>query len=391
MSERLISHSADLQRLRDEGYDIEVRSGYLLLKDVPYVGADRKIRRGILAAELTLSGDVATAPSTHVAYFAGDHPCDRDGNEIGQIKHGSSPRPVDEVLMLNHSFSSKPPAGYPDYHEMMAAYVAIICSPAHSIDPTATARTFPVVEPEDEDSPFAYIDTASSRAGITAASARLRGRIAIVGLGGTGSYVLDLVAKTPVREIHLFDGDVFSQHNAFRSPGAPSVAELKARPRKVDHFFQLYTRMHRHIVPHGVFVEASNVDELSGMDFVFLCLDGGPAKRPIVEKLEALGTSFVDVGMGLGEEDGAVSGILRVTTSTADRRDHVRARNRIPFTDGGPNEYAKNIQIADLNALNAALAVIKWKKLCGFYLDQERELNSVYAVAGNVIINEDKE
>jgi tRNA A37 threonylcarbamoyladenosine dehydratase len=47
---------------------------------------------------------------------------------------------------------------------------------------------------------------AASRAGITAISARLSMfRIAIVGLGGTGSYVLDLVAKSAVREIHLFD------------------------------------------------------------------------------------------------------------------------------------------------------------------------------------------
>jgi hypothetical protein len=35
------------------------------------------------------------------------------------------------------------------------------------------------------------------------------GKIAIIGLGGTGSYVLDLAAKTPVKEIHLFDGDKF--------------------------------------------------------------------------------------------------------------------------------------------------------------------------------------
>jgi hypothetical protein len=37
------------------------------------------------------------------------------------------------------------------------------------------------------------------------------------GLGGTGSYILDLVSKTPVNEILLFDSDDFLQHNAFRS------------------------------------------------------------------------------------------------------------------------------------------------------------------------------
>ena len=40
--------------------------------------------------------------------------------------------------------------------------------------------------------------------------------------------------------------------------------------------------------------------------------------------------------------------------------------------------YSHNIQIAELNALNAALAVIKWKKLAGFYVDLEGEHFTVY-------------
>ena len=33
-----------------------------------------------------------------------------------------------------------------------------------------------------------------------------------------------------------------------------------------------------------------------------------------------------------------------------------------------------------MNALNAVMAVIKWKKYCGFYQDCYREHQSVYAV-----------
>lgn len=54
------------------------------------------------------------------------------------------------------------------------------------------------------------------------------------------------------------------------------------------------------------------------------------------------------------------------------------------------DEYAQNIQIADLNALNAALAVIKWKKLCGFYQDFEHEHHSTYTSDGNAMTNEDQ-
>jgi hypothetical protein len=213
-----------------------------------------------------------------------------------------------------------------------------------------------------------------------------------VGLGGTGSYVLDLVAKTRVREIHLFDGDKFSQHNAFRSPGAPSVEQLKQELQKVAHFKDQYSRMHRNIVDHDGYINASNVMQLQGMDFVFLCLDKGEVRSLLVEKLEEFKIPFIDVGMGVECVGDSLLGILRITTSTVEKRDHVRGRKRIPFSDGqGNNEYSRNIQIADLNALGAALAVIKWKKLFGFYRDLENEHHSTYTIDGNTLINEDQD
>ena len=95
-------------------------------------------------------------------------------------------------------------------------------------------------------------------------------------------------------------------------------------------------------------------------------MDAGEAKRLIVHKLEEIGAAFVDVGMGLELDDGSLGGILRVTASTPDRRDHVH-QGRIPFAGGGKDDiYASNIQVADLNALNAVLAVVKWKKIRRF-------------------------
>jgi hypothetical protein len=43
--------------------------------------------------------------------------------------------------------------------------------------------------------------------------------------------------------------------------------------------------------------------------------------------------------------------------------------------------YKSNIQIAELNALNAVMAVIRWKKLFGFYVDDACEFHSVYRIA----------
>lgn len=389
MSHTLISRSPDLKRLRDEGYDIEVRAGYLLVKHVPYVNSSRQIEFGTLVSELTLKGDVTTTPSTHVAHFIGSHPCDQHGILLTKIRHQTNTQHLGQDLVVQHSFSSKPAGGYKDYYEKMIIYMSIISRHAHSLDPTVTAVTWPVIEAGEEELVFAYLDTASSRAEINVVSDKLRiDRVAIVGLGGTGSYVLDLVAKTPVREIHLFDGDTFLQHNAFRSPGAPSVEELRQAPQKVNYFRDRYIRMHRHIFAHDGYLDPSNMDLLQGMTFVFLCLDRGAAKRLIVEKLEELGIPFIDVGMGVQLVADTLTGILRVTASTPQFRD---AKRRISFADvEGHDEYSHNIQIADLNALNAALAVIKWKKMSRFYADLEHEHSSTYTINGNLLLNSDQ-
>lgn len=88
--------------------------------------------------------------------------------------------------------------------------------------------------------------------GIEAVTRKLRGgSVGIVGLGGTGSYVVDLVAKTPVERIVVIDGDRLEPHNAFRAPGAISAAELAGSSAKVAHFAAVYGRMHGGIVVHA--------------------------------------------------------------------------------------------------------------------------------------------
>jgi hypothetical protein len=392
MSKQLISRSPDLKRLRDEGFDLEIRAGCLLVRDIPYVNSRREIRRGILVMKLTLAGDETAPPDDHVAYFRGEHPCDETGVEIAKIKHGSSNQTLGDVE-INHSFSAKPKPEnqYPNYYEKVATYVAILEGPAQRIDATASARTFaPVAQDGEDDEPFHYLDTASSRAEIVAVSRKLRRKkIAIIGLGGTGSYVLDLVAKTPVWEIHLYDGDVFLQHNAFRSPGAPSIDELRTKPFKATYFKQIYSKMHRRIVDHPVYVEASNIGELRGFDFVFICVDKGSVRKFLVEQLEYFNIQFADVGMGVDLDGDFLGGIVRVTASTPSMRDHFRGR--VSFGEAAAdNVYDRNIQIADLNALNAAFAVIKWKKLFGFYRDLKREHHTQFTIDGNLLINEER-
>lgn len=392
MSRALISRSPDLLRLQNDGYEVEVRSGHLLVHSVPYVNAKGEVALGSVVSELTLAGDVTSRPGSHIAMFVGEHPCNRDGSEIAQIKHQSHPMALAADLAAQHSFSNKPSQGYADYYEKMTRYVEIISAPAMSLQSDVTPRTYKVIEAAADDGVFNYVDTASTRAGIGAVTAKLAmRRIAIVGLGGTGSYLLDLVAKTPVGEIHLYDGDLFLQHNAFRSPGAASVEELRDRPSKVAHHQGKYARMRRGIHAHHEYIGEANVAQLHGFDFVFLCMDSGPAKKLIIDALHAAGTPFIDTGMGVQmlEESLELWAICRVTTSTRDKRDHIARRVSFaaPADDG---DYERNIQIADLNALTAAMAVIRWKKFCGFYQDLEGEHDSTYTTNCNLLTGDER-
>jgi hypothetical protein len=214
-------------------------------------------------------------------------------------------------------------------------------------------------------------------------------KIAIIGVGGTGSYVLDLVTKTPVAEIHIFDGDTFFQHNAFRAPGAPSFDELEKMPSKVEYYTKIYSKMRRGIIPHKYCIDSTNAAELQQMNFVFISIDQGKSKKAIIEALESFKVPFVDVGMGLGiGDDGSISGTVRTTSSVDGFRDQPKAR--ISFGDEKEDEYDTNIQIGELNALNATFAVIKWKKLFGFYADHDCEHNSIYYIEGNRLLNDEK-
>jgi hypothetical protein len=64
-----ISLSLDLKRLDVEGYEIEIRDGYLLLHSVPYVDEQARVLRGTLASSLTLAGDVAERPQDHTVHY----------------------------------------------------------------------------------------------------------------------------------------------------------------------------------------------------------------------------------------------------------------------------------------------------------------------------------
>lgn len=386
MSARVINLNSDLKRLRDEGFELEVKEGHAIIYNVPYLDDKLTIQYGTLISSLSMRGDIVQYENSgiaHVVYFQGTPPYSATGKPMTGLVLQTNVKKTIAGITVNMSFSNKPQGGYHNYYEKLSRYITILQVEAQAINPTATAATFRRVS-SDDSSIFVYADTNASRAAITNITDKLKNqKIGIIGVGGTGSYVLDQVAKTPVSEIHLYDGDVFCQHNAFRAPGAPTKETLEQSKAKVDYFAEVYGRMHTKIIPHPVFVNESNVSELSTLDFVFLCMDTGEHKRVIINKLLEVCIAFVDTGIDISESKDSLLGTARTTScclggsvSDADREIIKLNVSFEAVTDD--DLYRSNIQTADLNAFCALMAVIKWKKHCGFYQDLCPYQNRVY-------------
>ncbi len=90
----------------------------------------------------------------------------------------------------------------------------------------------------------------------------------------------------------------------------------------------------------------------------------------------------IEVGMGIRDEDGHLSGLLAVVNHYPEA-----AEQTTSASPGGPNEYDRNIQVADLNSLNAMLAVVNWKKRLGYYASADSIGESVYKLFSGTIRN----
>lgn len=384
---RLVRNSADLTRLVNEGYAVRIRAGHLVIDDVPFVTAAGNIVRGTLSCPLDTHGDATARPTTHMMWFS-HIPHSKDGVELTELIHDRTPQHLAEGVDVACSSSQKSHGrDYDDYYDKVIAYATLIVGEAQALDPDVVPTTFKPVASDEPDSVFVYLDTNSSRAGITALSEKLAlQRVAIVGLGGTGGYLLDLLAKIPIAAIHLYDGDVFSTHNAFRSPGAATVEELNAALFKVDYYASRYVDLRRGIHAHAEYLTSENVDKLLGMDFVFIAMDANPDKKVIVDALTQAGVPFIDTGIGVRHDPTGLAGLLRVTTSLPERNDHISDDQLISYEIGDAGEYETNIQVAELNALVAGLAVIAFKKQYGFYSDTEGELHCLYRIDSNEML-----
>lgn len=369
----LVNRNNDLRRLVEKGYAVAFDSNYLIVRDVPYLDAEGKLQAGAIVTKLVFVDQERVTQEDHQIFFAGSHPHGLDGEPIPNLGGGPTHLPLSDSItdvVVQRSFSNKPTATgrFEDFFEKVESYVAIISGPAmqrHEVTP----HTFRAVKEVVSNSVFKFHDTLTSRAEIADLAAKLKDDvIAIIGLGGTGAYILDFLVRTPVREVRGFDTDLFYVHNAYRSPGPLNESELN-RP-KAEVYLSRYNNFRHGLSFATKFIDASSADELEGVTFAFVCVDKGSSRAGIFDLLLSKQIPFIDVGMGLKRRDGALSGMLRVTYYSTKEGQKVRDENLAPTADDPADEYCTNIQIGELNALNACLAVMRFKQLRGFYLQE---------------------
>ena len=383
----VIEQNADIKKLLDKGYAVSLDSNHLVVRDIPYIDDKGTLQIGAIVSVIDFVSQNKAKMKDHQIYFCGSHPHELNGNPIRNLGGGASKvHLISEDLLVQRSFSNKPPSGkFLDWFEKIESYVTIISGPAiNKFD--ANPLTFRFVE-EDYQSVFKFRDTLSSRSEIGELSAKLENdKIAIIGLGGTGAYLLDFLAKTPVREIRAFDGDWYHVHNAFRSPG--EFKEIELGKKKAEVYKNRYESFRTDINFIPAYVTSDSVEELNGISFAFIAIDDGESRKEIFNLLVRLKIPFIDVGMGLDKDTGLISGTLRTTYYSEENARDLIDKNLAPFSNIPDDVYKSNIQISELNALNACFAVIRYKQLRGFYCDDNPYLHSLYNIDGTNLVSE---
>lgn len=379
--QELASRNPFVQDLEDQGYMLDFVGGYFVIYGLPYLNARGDLAYGDWASPVDLSTDgVLDAPSNHQAWFRGGRPHDQNGRAL-RLGGGEDKVKVADAFVTDQSFSYKllddtgQLRAYRSFEEKVTTYLATITAPALASFPDATPLQALERKAKEQGTPLRLPDTLSSRYHMNDVSRLLIGkRVAIIGLGGTGSYILDFVARTHLAKIALFDDDTVHVHTLFRFPGF--VPHSAIGMLKVDALFMQYSNWHSNIVAIPERVTDTNLEKLRDFDFVFLALDDGPSRILIADWLSANGIPFVDCGMGLNRAAEGFNGVVRVTGSDRAAFEATARTRFLPGEDPEGGEYRKQGQIAELNALNATLAIIWFKQHFEIY-DREEKAPSI--------------
>lgn len=126
----------------------------------------------------------------------------------------------------------------------------------------------------------------------------LRSRAAVVGCGGLGGWVIEMLARAGIGELALFDGDVFDEGNLNRQLLADErnlgMEKAAAAARRVEKINGAVA-----VTPHSLRLNADNAAELlRGCAVVIDALDNNSSRREVFLACRELGIPFVHGAVG---------------------------------------------------------------------------------------------
>ena len=255
--------------------------------------------------------------------------------------------------------------GYKDYLEKIETYVDEVAGQADTKRPGVLDAARSGADPEvASKTRFKYLNTGTYRNGTRGIEKRIEDEVvAIVGVGGSGSYLVDVLMKTDIKELHMYD-DMLKQHNAFRIAGAARIEELRGKTPKVKWHQERYAPVREEGVnAHSRAIDEEAREEMAKFTTVFIAVDKLDSRRAIQRMCEAACVLHVAVGIGVdieGENSDQLGGMVKVETQF-----QMGERVGESLSDGQKEEPEDdaygNIQTAELNMLSAALAIVEWK------------------------------
>jgi hypothetical protein len=364
-----------VQRLVEDGYAVVIEGNHLIVEGVPYVASAGIVAYGDLISAYEEVEGIGRFGSDHTVRFTGSVPCAADGKPLNAEMVADTDKVTLAGRLTYCRLSNKPdPIGdmLENIYTKMTHYIRKLTSHAQAVDPTVTAQGKSKFVQRATPSPFKFPNMTIAQAGLEAYEAKLAQvrKVAIIGVGGTGSYILDALAKCPVQTIHFYDDDVIEGKNVYRMPGVMGESEIPKGIRKADHLLATYSQMRTGLFAHPVLVTAANLHELNDCDFVFIAIDDGPSRGLIASHLHQHGIPFIDAGIGVERAPDDVLELVarsRVTLAANTPGMPLPPLPTAPDAEGG---VYNNIQLIEINALNAMLAVIRFKQFIGFYADE---------------------
>jgi hypothetical protein len=360
---------------------IDFANGFFIIYGLPYLNNVGGLEHGDLVSQVDLTDDgVLNPPKSHQACFRGGRPHDGKGRELrmGTVVATTN---VAEGFDTSITFSFKLMDGdakrdYRSFEEKVFTYLDAITGPALAGYPDATPLKAIEKMAKEQGSPLRFPDTLSAKYNMNDISGRLRGKkVAIIGAGGTGAYILDFIAKTHLDRIALFDNDTVYVDTIFRFPG---YIRRAIGLKKVDALVQQYANWHSGIEAIPELVTEQNIERLAEFDFVFVSIDDGPSRLFIIDWLTSKSIPFVDCGMGLNRVLGGLNGTTRITGVDRAAFEKTAGTANLPTSKTKEDEYRKQAQIGELNAFTAAMAVIRFKQHFGLFDREDESVSCVF-------------